>query len=166
MKSMIIDKQALFSDDQEITTSCISDNVYDCGPDEGMIQELVDSGIIIALIVTTAFVGGLELYISLQTDDDENFLTTETLFYTRELIIDQLTTGKMFRVDYLPIGISRYLRLYYHVNGTMTAGAISASLVVDKQSFPGSLYELIFLATEDDEKIVDGDGTFIILGGR
>ena len=161
---MILDKETLFSDNQEILMSMESDNVYDCGSDNGMIQELINNGIKIYFLVTTPFVAGDCLHIALQTDDNKDFNNPINLFCTEKLNVYQLTEGRSLRADYVPSGIKRFLRLYYFVVGVMTAGAINSGLIIDKQCFPDYLFLPIFLITEKGEKIVTDDGDFIIIG--
>lgn len=161
---MYVDKETIFSNDQSITVTAASENKYDMGQSTDLVQEILTNGIQICCQVTTAFVGGTALYVVLQTDDNEDFNSPVNLFLTQSLYVGELTTGRAFQMNYLPTNLQRYLRLYYVVNGTMSAGAISAALVLDKQQFPTGFYLPVFLVTDDGEYIVTDDGDFIVVG--
>lgn len=132
---MYIDKQALFSDDQAITVDAESTNSIDLGDDESEIQALVEKGDIDVLAqVTTALTGGTSLCVQLQTSDSSTFSTATTLLQTAAIAAASLVAGYQFRLGKLPIGTLRYLRLYYDVVGTFSAGKVTGALVLDRQT--------------------------------
>lgn len=132
---MFIDYQNLFSDDQAVTVTAASTNIIDLGANESEIQTLFEKGLVkVNAQVTTAFADGTSLQVGLQTDSAENFGTVTTLQSTAAIATASLVQGYKFRLDSLPLGIKRYLRLYYTVVGTMSAGKIHAGLVLDAQS--------------------------------
>ena len=161
---MIIDNENIFSKDQEITVTTASNNIIDLGNNDSLIQEITNNGILISILITTAFVGGLEIYVIFQTSDSEDFSDYTDLVYSDSLTIDMLEeTGRQFCIDFFPVNIRRYLRLYYVVSGTMSAVAIHASLILDSQLSNKIFINPVFLSTHLMEKVITDDGTFIIL---
>lgn len=131
---MIADKQNIFSEDQAITVTAASTNVIDLGNDDAAIQALNEKGDAELLVqVTTAFAGGTSLAVKLQSDDDEAFGSATDLIDTGAIVTATLVQGYKFRLA-LPEINEQYLRLYYTVVGTMSAGKIFAGLVLDKQT--------------------------------
>lgn len=132
---MYIDKQALFSDDQAITVDAESTNFIDLGDDASEIQAIVEKGDIDVLVqVTTALTGGTSLAVRLDTSDSSTFSTSTTLLQTAAIAAASLVEGYQFRLGKLPIGTLRYIRTYYDVVGTFSAGAVTAALVLDRQT--------------------------------
>lgn len=120
---MILDEEALFSDAQEVTESAASTNVVKVNGDIGK-GEPVE---ILAQVVED-FAGLTSLTLAVQTCDTEDG-DYEDLITTGAVEAADLTAGYKFPIKFLPIGISDYLRLYYTVSGTATAGAITAGIV-------------------------------------
>lgn len=131
---MILDKQNLFSEDQAVTVSAASTNVIDLGTDasETPTPNLKDA--MLFAQVTTAFADGTSMSVALQTDSDEAFGSAETIFTSAAIATSALVAGYQFKLGSLPEGLERYVRLYYTVDGTMTAGEVMAGLVLDKQT--------------------------------
>lgn len=132
---MITDKENLFSEDQAVTVSAASTNVIDLGNDASEIQALNEKGHVELFVqVTTAFASGTSLKVTLQSDDDEAFGSATTLLDTAAIATASLVAGYQFKFGSLPQINEQYLRLYYTVVGTMSAGKIFAGLVVDRQT--------------------------------
>lgn len=132
---MILDHQNLFSNDQAITTSAASTNIIDLGNDDSKVQALNEKGEIEILIqVTTAFVGGTSIAVAVQADDDSAFGSAETLYTSAAIASADLVAGYKFKIRALPEINKQYIRLYYTVVGTFTAGNILAGLVLDRQT--------------------------------
>lgn len=129
---MILDKQNLFSDDQEVTVTADSTNVIDLGI-AGM-----GKGEPVRLLaqVTTTFDGGTSIQASLVTSDSSTFNGATTLVETAAIAEAVLLAGYEFGLGgFMPEGIKRYNKLVYTVVGTMTAGAITAGFLLDKQNW-------------------------------
>lgn len=129
---MILDKQNLFSDDQEVTVTADSTNVIDLGI-AGM-----GKGEPVRLLaqVTTTFDGGTSLQASLVTSDSSTFNGATTLVETAAIAEAVLLAGYEFGLGgFMPEEIKRYNKLVYTVVGTMTAGAITAGFLLDKQNW-------------------------------
>ena len=120
---MILDEEALFSDAQAVTESAASTNVVKVNGDIGK-GEPVE---ILAQVVED-FAGLTSLTLAVQTCDTEDG-DYEDLITTSAVEAADLTAGYKFPIKFLPIGIKNYLRLYYTVSGTATAGAVTAGIV-------------------------------------
>lgn len=122
---MIIDEQALFSNNQKITKTCYSDNVLDLGFREVSFGTPVDLFIQIAETFNTL----TSLTIKVQTSQDSDFSEPVDLISDTLLLAD-LVKGKVSSIQFLPKGNLGYMRLNYVVNGTNpTEGAIFAGIV-------------------------------------
>lgn len=121
---MILDEQALFSDEQAITTTAPSTNTIKTNGD-------ISKGTPVEVLVkvTTAFTGLTSLKVGVETSDAENFGTATTLVETPAILTADLVKGYEFPLKFLPKGIKKYLRLKYTVVGTATAGKITAGIV-------------------------------------
>ena len=122
---MILDEQALFSDEQAVTASAASTNVIKVNGDIGK-GEPVE---ILAQVVA-AFATCTSVKVGVQTDDAENFSNAVTLAETGAIAVASLVAGYKFPIIFLPKGIKKYLRLYYTVAGSnATTGKITAGIV-------------------------------------
>jgi len=137
---MILDKSLLLSDAQAVTTTAASTNVIDTGA-EG---QAIEPGSWIYCAVSTAFAlpgaGAGTLTVQLQTGTSATMADGVTLATSASVVEASLTAGKVLFKQKLPIGLKRYIRLYYTITETATAGNIDAGIV---QNVP-------FLITDDD----------------
>ena len=140
---MILDNQAIFSDDQDVLTTAdvISTNVLDLGAmsetayGKVAMQRNLGGGNSIPLLLQvidefTTGAGATGITVTVQYDDDEAFGTAVDLVKYTFLIAD-LLEGKRLPIVHLPTSIKgRYLRLKYNsLVGAMTAGSLTAALV-------------------------------------
>lgn len=120
---MIIDKYNLFSNAQEVTTSAASESVYDNNggdPNTDLYLEIV-------VDETVTATGSATVTFALETDSDEAFGSATTLFTTAAIGKADLTVGTVPVKIKLPLGLERYVRIYYTVaTGPLTAGKFSA----------------------------------------
>lgn len=127
---MLIDAHNMFSDAQDVTVSAESDNVVDLlAARRGAGEKLQ-----IACNVQTTFVGGTSIAVSLQSSAAAAFGSYTTHWTGPAIGVASLAAGYRFELPDLPDDIARYVRLYYTVVGTFTAGYLDAALVKDKQS--------------------------------
>lgn len=132
---MILDKQNLFSDDQEVTESAASTNYIDLGDNDSKIQDDVEKNAEILAQVTTAFAGGTSIAVKIQEADETDFSDATDLHTTPAILLASLAAGYKFNLGrILPLITKQYVRLYYTVVGTMSAGAITAGLIVNNQT--------------------------------
>lgn len=134
---MYLDKQALFSEDQAITDSDVaSTNIIDLGADDSLVPSPNEKGQIEILCqVTEAFAGGDSLSVELEQDTAEAFSSPTDLLVTPAILTASLVAGYQFVIAVPAEKITeRYIRLYYNVTGTMSAGKIVAGLVLNRQT--------------------------------
>ena len=120
----LIDYNNMFSNGQAVTSSAASTYYID-GRAAG---EALDTNLYLIVEVGTAFVGGTSLEIALQTATDSSFASPVTLYDSGAILLASLTANTVLVKVPIPIGLLRYLRVYYTVSGTMTAGTVSAFL--------------------------------------
>lgn len=128
---MIFDYEAMFSDDQDITTTANSENIVDLGEGGGAKA----TPILIGVQVTEDFNNLTSLTVSLTTDDNTGFSSATTLFTSGAILLADLVAGKQINLPPLNNDSERYLRLTYTVAGSAaTTGQITAGLVADMQT--------------------------------
>lgn len=126
---MILDSQALYSDDQVITTTADSTNILDLAKNSG-------PGVPVRILiqVTATFVGGTNITIDLETDDNTGFSSLSTIASSPTIVTASLVAGYKFSINFIPDAMERYSRLEYTVVGSFTPGSITAGIVYDVQS--------------------------------
>jgi len=137
---MILDNRSIFSDQQPITATANSTNVYDLGaPGIAHVGSLVQlkrsmgkAGKIPLLIqVNEDFDALTSLDIVFQSDNDEAFGSAKEIFRITVLLAD-LVKGYKAPIDKLPRNVTeRYIRFRYEVTGAApTQGKITAGFVM------------------------------------
>ena len=130
---MYIDKQLLMSEGQAITATAYSTNVLDLGSaDAGKSDDLF----LLVKTGSSAFNTLTSLDISLGTSSTEAF-SSETILFKVNILLAGLTANTdLIRVK-LPVGMLRYARMTYTVNGSNPSqGALTAGLVQQVQTNP------------------------------
>lgn len=128
---MIFDKENLFSDHQAVTATAASDNVINLG-----VSRDIGKGVPVPIDirVTEDFATLTDLTVSVEVDDNESFSSATTLATTAAIAAADLVVGKVFSIQYMPLGIEQYVRLKYTVGGSnATAGKIHAGIVASHQ---------------------------------
>ena len=120
---MLLDQNAIMSDKQAVQATAASDNVIDLGA----AGNAVPGALFAVCRVDEAFAGVTQLKVSLQTDDNEDFSAAEELL---SATFEQADLGKIQNLFALamPNGAKRYLRAYYTVTGSGSAGKMSCFL--------------------------------------
>ena len=119
---MLLDKTVMFSDEQALRSTGASTNTLDLGA----AGNAVPGRLVLIAHADTAFTGATQVVCALQTSDKSDFssgvvtLASDTVSGT--LLAD--TEKNLFALG-VPAGLKRYLRMYYTVTGTVTAGALS-----------------------------------------
>lgn len=123
---MIMDKENMYSDAQAVTASGMSTNIIDQG-------KAADSYKRMFWIVQAKadFAGGTSLQAVLQVSDTEDFASPVNLASSPVVAVADLKAGKDVIKVGVPIGMKRYSRTQYIVDGTMTAGTFDSGLVLD-----------------------------------
>jgi len=139
---MILDKQNLFSEDQEVTDSAASTNIIDLGAVTNNVAGTPTTPHLkggtrgrIRAQVTTAFETLTSLQVSVQVDTIEAFSSPKTILLGEDIAQASLVAGAVLIDVAIPAEVDeRYLRLYYTVTGTTaTAGAVLAGITMDQQ---------------------------------
>jgi hypothetical protein len=141
---MLLDEQALFSDDQAITASAASTNYMDLGETAtppgapaALVRDLGGANKIELLVqVTEDFADLTSLTVTVQVDDNTSFSSPKTVGSSGAIAVADLTAGKIFPLTILPPGTDeRYLRVYYTVAGSSaTAGKVTAGITAGLQT--------------------------------
>lgn len=134
---MIMDKLLLFSSAQAVAADTASTDVVD-------LNNARDMGIgwplRVMILVTTSFLttdaGTLQFLLQGSTDNS----TYTTYAQSPAIAAATLTAGRRaLDVDWPRPGpgmaLPRYIRIYYDVTNSFTAGAVTATLVLDRQDF-------------------------------
>lgn len=138
---MLLDKEAQFSNRQVITASAASTDYINLQPTgrrahsgAAIARDLGLSDVPLLVQITDAFTGGTSVQVSVQTDDNAAFSSPTTVIQTAAIPVADLKAGYQFPLDQFPVGVrEQYVRLYYTVVGTPTAGTITASAVAGVQ---------------------------------
>ena len=143
---MIIDNTLVFSDNQAITVTAASTNLWDrlaVGLPYGWVAPRTpDAGVGFAEIpltiqVTTAFATLTSLKVAIEVDDNSSFSSATIIAETEAIAAASLVAGYRFKMlGRLPEGVNeRYVRLKYTVAGSdATAGAIFAAITGGNQT--------------------------------
>lgn len=126
---MIIDKQLMMSDGQLITGSAASESYIDTGA-KGNALDGSELYLVVRVKVELDSAGeAATLTIALQSDSDPAFGTVVTHFSTAALLEAALVAGYVALKMKLPVGLGRYIRLYYtYGTEVFTGGSVDAFL--------------------------------------
>lgn len=140
---MIFSAQQLFSDDQAVTATAISENVIDLGvagtPYDAAAALNQDVGkgapIPVLIQVTSDFNTLTSLTVTLETSAAAG-LTSPVVLATESILLADLVAGKQTHMQYVPNGAElRYLGVRYTVVGTdPTLGNITAGITMGNQT--------------------------------
>lgn len=140
---MILSAQQLFSDDQAITATAISENVIDLGaagtPYDAAAALNQDVGkgcpVPVLIQVTEDFATLTSLTITVEVSAAAG-LTSPQVLATETIAVADLVAGKQTYLQVLPNGADlRYLGVRYTVTGSnATAGAITAGISMGNQT--------------------------------
>ena len=118
---MLFDQNLVFSDAQALRATGASTHVVDLTA----AGDAAAGRLVVIAHADTAFAGATQVVVALQTATKADFsdaatLTSVTLTGTQ--LAD--TERNLFAMG-IPVGMKRYLRVYYTVTGTVTAGNIT-----------------------------------------
>lgn len=143
---MIFDKLTLLSDQQAITATAVSTNIYDSGANGtvyGASSAIArDHGkgnpIPFLIQVTENFATNTSLTITLETDDNASFSSATVVATTGVIAVASLVAGYQAQINYIPLRTNeRYFRLNYTIGGSnATTGKITAGITMGNQTAP------------------------------
>ncbi len=119
---MLLDQNTFFSDAQALRSTGASTNTLDLTA----AGNAVPGRLVLIAHADTAFAGATQVVCALQTSDKSDFSSGVVTLASATLNATQLadTEKNLFALG-IPVGMKRYVRMYYTVTGTVTAGAIS-----------------------------------------
>ena len=121
---MLLDKSNMFSDAQALRATGASTNTVDLTA----AGNAVPGSLVVMAHVDTAFAGATQIKVALQTAANSSFSSlTELASFTLNATALANTSEPLFAA-LVPAGLKRYVRVYYTVTGTVTAGNISCFL--------------------------------------
>lgn len=115
------DQTLFLSESQEVKASAASQNVLDVRGD-------LWHGLFAVAQVGKAFAGATSVTVALETADNSDFSDKKTLF-SLKYALAELTEGKTLCKVCVPLGVKKYLRGYYTVEGSGTAGTLDFFLM-------------------------------------
>ncbi len=126
---MILDLEAILSDDQAITSTVDSENIIELPKRsyEGQPMRLL-------IQVTTDFTGGTSIAFDLETDALAAMGSPTDIATVAAVVTATLVAGYTINIPFLPKSNEEFIRLEYTVDGTMTAGNITAGIIFDEQT--------------------------------
>ena len=119
---MLLDKQNIFSDNQNVLSSCYSTNLIYFGKDDVSYLPLL-------IQVVGDFVGTTTLTVEVETSPNQAFLSP-TVLTSCTISAPNIVAGAKLPLCHLPRGNQGYMRLRYLLSGTTTAGKITAGIVL------------------------------------
>lgn len=131
---MYIDRENLLARNQALTVSAPTTDTIDFGADRDVgVGEPME--LVVLCTETAAAAGAATVEAALQTDDNAGFASPETLVETPAIGKAALVAGVDVLRIRLPLGVGRYLRLYFTVaSGPLTAGKFTVFLTRDRQA--------------------------------
>ena len=125
---MIMDAQLLPSDAQAVTTTAPSVNAIDLG----VARDIGRGAPLRAVAVVTAgFAGGTSIRADLVESDNADLSSPATLVTGNATTTANAVAGRKLADVIVPTTSKRYLGFNYVVSGTMSAGKVTAGLVLD-----------------------------------
>lgn len=127
---MLLDKQNMFSDAQEVKATAASENTIEMS--KGFLNEVAFGTPLPLLIqVVEDFAGLTSIKVGIQTAKTSDFTSPVTLVESAAVPLAELKAGYKFTIPYVPKGNQGFMRAYYTVVGTGTAGKITAGIAAD-----------------------------------
>ncbi len=140
---MYIDNELYFSDNQAITVDVVSTNITDLGapnaPHLTSDQTIGDATMYLIVVIDVDFATTVSFDISLRSADNVDLVTTPVIHAQRNLILADLKAATAAKSATYIIGSfsgqvnERYLGVFYAVNTSATAGALTAFLTRNPQ---------------------------------
>lgn len=130
---MILDKELLMSDKQAVTVTAVSTNTIDLG----VARDLGPAKLELVIDINTAFAGGTSMAFAYITSDNADLSSPVVVAQTPAIVLASLVSGSEWLRMEIPANspgsMKRYIGVSYTVVGTMSAGAVTAGVVLDRQ---------------------------------
>ena len=118
---MLLDQNLVFSDAQALRATGASTNVVDLTA----AGDAAPGRLVVIAHADTAFAGATQVVVALQTATKADFSDAATLGSVTLSGTQLADTEKNLFAMGIPVGMKRYVRIYYTVTGTVTAGNIT-----------------------------------------
>ena len=132
---MYLDAELLFSHAQKITATQRSEKCLDLGVTEGTGMPVFPF-----VQVVEGFAGLTSLTVHIQSSNADKAMADltegdwQTVLSSQKLALADIKKPCSLAFGSLPPRTGKYLRIQYEVEGTATAGAMTAGLVLDRQA--------------------------------
>lgn len=117
---MLLDQSAILSDKQVLKTTASSANTLDLAAAGNAVQ----GALYVVARLDESLKGATGLTVTLQTADTADFSNAKELVSVAFGAEHLAGAGELFRLPF-PLGAKRYVRAYYTVAGTPSAGKVS-----------------------------------------
>lgn len=117
---MLLDQSVIFSDRQVLTATASSANTLDLAAAGNAVQ----GTLYVVARLDESLKGATGLTVALQTADTADFSNAQELVNVAFGAEHLAGAGELFRLPF-PLGAKRYVRAYYTVAGTPSAGKVS-----------------------------------------
>lgn len=117
---MLLDQSVIFSDRQVLTATASSANTLDLAAAGNAVQ----GALYVVARLDESLKGATGLTVALQTADTADFSNAQELVNVAFGAEHLAGAGELFRLPF-PLGAKRYVRAYYTVAGTPSAGKVS-----------------------------------------
>lgn len=117
---MLLDQSAILSDKQVLKTTASSANTLDLAAAGNAVQ----GALYVVARLDESLKGATKLTVALQTADTADFSNAKELVSVAFGAEHLAGAGELFRLPF-PLGAKRYVRAYYTVAGTPSAGKVS-----------------------------------------
>lgn len=117
---MLLDQSVIFSDRQVLTATAASSYTLDLATAGNAVQ----GALYVVARLDESLKGATKLTVALQTADTADFSNAQELVSVAFGAEHLAGAGELFRLPF-PLGAKRYVRAYYTVAGTPSAGKVS-----------------------------------------
>lgn len=130
----IMDKQALFSSAQLLTTTAFSTNTYDLQ----VARDIGPADLELFIMVVTTLTGGTSIRFDVVTSANADLSSPTIVLSSPVIVAATLVAGySPLRIEWPVLSatadMKRYIGIQYTIVGTFGAGAVTAGLILDRE---------------------------------